>query len=236
MQPKNAPPRTNPVTCRRLCCLLLVMLTLGGCGAAAGGGAPPTTAPTAVSMTASPSPRVRTPVPEPCAAGRLTVGDLPAIDIAWADGVAAAGERARATWQADARPVWLEVGCRPLESVFRWRVVFFSDTAQAYFYADTGQSEPAEVDPASVATLPVDRLNFRRLYLALARGGMADEATLSPTSGISVHLNSPTTPFGPPGMAEDLVYFVAIDIDEPGGSMRDLFVSGADWTIHTYEG
>jgi hypothetical protein len=160
--------------------LLVVASILGGCSGVAPSAAPATTPAPRVAE-ASPAPRVRTPEPEPCVGGRLTVGDLPAINAAWPDGVAAASERARSTWQADARPVWLQVGCQPLEAVFRWRVAFYSDTAQAFFYTDTGQSEPAEVEPASVVTLPVDRLDFRRLYLALARAGLVDAAALSHT-------------------------------------------------------
>ncbi len=211
--------------------LLLLMVTLSACG----GIAAPPAAPSASPPTMTPPPPTATGAPvgaeaEPCAGGRLTVGDLPEIDAAWGAGIAAATETAR-LWQEDARLVRLRVGCQPLESDFRWQGTFYSDAAQSFFLSDTGQTEPAEVDPADVPTLPLDRISFRELYRSLARAGHEDGDELSATNGVTIRLNAPEDPFGPPGIPRDIVYHVAVD-DQ--GEVRDIFVSGADWIIYSY--
>jgi hypothetical protein len=216
--------------------LALAVVLLGtGCG----GVAAPPPAPTATATTSPPAPSPtpalpvrppQTPASARCAEGRLTVGDLVAVDAEWAAGVAAAAERARA-WRSDARLVRLRVACQPLEPAFRWQGTYYSETAQSFFASDTGQTEPAEVDPASVPTLPLDRISFRELHLSLARAGHADEAELNAASGVTVRLNDPADPFGPPGTPPDVVYHVAVD-DQ--GEVRDLFVSAANWTIYSY--
>ena len=165
-----------------------------------------------------------------CSGGRLTVGDLPEIDADWVAGIAAATETAR-LWQEDARLVRLRVGCQPLESIFRWQGTFYSDAAQSFFLSDTGQTEPAEVDPADVPTLPLDRISFRELYRSLARAGHNDQDELSATNGVTIRLNAPTDPFGPSGIPGDVVYHVAV---EDQGEVRDIFVSGADWITYSY--
>lgn len=230
-------PRSIPRPAGRVPVLLaLVALTaavLAGCG----GLAAPPPAPTAGAGGPTPTPRpaaqpATAPVAaEPCAGGRLTVGDLRAVDEAWGEGVAAADERARA-WRADARLVSLGVACQPLEPGFRWQGRYYAESAQSFFFSDTGQTEPAEVEPASVPTLPTDDLSFRDLQISLARAGNDDAAELSATGGVTVRLNVPVDPFGPPGTPEGIVYHVAIP-DQ--GEVRDLFVSAADWTIHRYE-
>ncbi len=179
---------------------------------------PPLVRPTAVVAT------------QPCQAGRLRVGDLRAIDESWEVGVLAASERAR-QWRDDARLVWLRVACQPLEPRFRWQGTFYAESAQSFFLSDTEQTQPAEVEPASVPALPLDRISFSEFQRSLARAGYADTAELSPTSGVMVRLNTPIDPFGPPGIPEDVVYHVAI---EGQGEERDLFVSAADWTLYDY--
>ena len=215
---------------RALVFLIVGVLFLTACG----GVATPPSQPTG-SATAPPTqpPLVRpTPVVavKPCHAGRLTVGDLRAIDANWQVGVRAATERAR-RWRADARLVWLRVACQPLEPQFRWQGTFYAESAQSFFLSDTGQTRPAEVEPANVPTLPMDRISFSEFQRSLARAGYADDAELSPTSGVMVRLNTPLDPFGPPGIPEDVVYHVAI---EGSGEERDLFVSAADWTLYDY--
>ncbi len=209
---------------------IAVMVVLAGCG----GLASPAPAPTAAPETPTPTPTVVSDATTPrvrCANGHLVVGDIPAIANEWAAGVQDALERARA-WRGDARMVALQVGCRPLEQVFRWEGQFYSDTAQAFFSSDTGMSTPAEVDPAAVATLPLDRIDFVGFHRSLARAGYTDTAAVSPTGGVTVRLNAPTDPFGPPGTPPDIVYHAAI---EENGQTRDLFVSGANWTLYAYE-
>ena len=182
--------------------------------------------------TPSPAPvSLLTPEPERCAGGRLRVGDLAAVGDEWVAGVQSAIETARA-WRPDALLVTMQVGCAPLEAGFRWQGTFYSQTAQSFFFSDTGMSEPAEVDPASVPALPIDEVNFRELHLALARAGYGDDAELNPATGATVRLNAPTDTFGPPGTPQGLVYHVAI---AGQGTVQDLFVSSPGWTIHSYQ-
>ena len=106
-------------------------------------------------------------------------GDLAAVGDEWVAGVQSAIETARA-WRPDARLVTVQVGCAPLEAGFRWQGTFYSQTAQSFFFSDTGMSEPAEIDPASVPALPIEEVNFRELHLALARAGYGEDAELNP--------------------------------------------------------
>src|SRR5918995_2279348 len=182
--------------------------------------------------TPSPAPiSLLTPRPERCAGGRLRVGDLAAVGDEWVAGVQSAIETAR-TWRPDALLVTVQVGCAPLEAGFRWQGTFYSQTAQSFFFSDTGMSEPAEVDPASVPALPIDEVNFRELHLALARAGYVEDAELNPATGATVRLNAPTDPFGPAGTPQGLVYYVAV---AGQGTVQDLFVSSPGWTIHSYQ-
>lgn len=226
--PRCRPRRPSTTPPPRLGAVALgALLVLAGCASL---GAPPP-APTAAPPAPTPTPPVETPVPAPrCSSGRLAVGDLPGIALEWAAGVQNALERAR-DWRADARLVGFQVGCQPLEPAFRWEGTFYSDTAQAFFASDTRTTTPAEIDPAAVPTLPLERIDFTGLHRALARAGYADDALLSPTGGVTVRLNAPTDPFGPPGTPPDVVYHVAID---DRGETRDLFVSGTNWTIYSY--
>jgi hypothetical protein len=211
---------------------LACLLCLAGCsGVSAPSPLIAETEPTVI-PTPTPAPRNRLEsARERCAGGRLRVGDLALAGDEWAAGVQAATESALA-WRSDARLVMARVGCATLETGFRWRGTFFSQAAQSFFYSDTGSSEPAEVDPAAVPTLPVADVDFRGLHLALARAGYGDDAELSPASGATVRLNEPADPFGPPGTPEGLVYPVAI---VSKGNVQDLFVSSPDWTIHSYQ-
>lgn len=212
------------------------MAALVGCtglGAPSSPVSSPTPAPSVV-LSGTPAALTRPTPPETagrCATGRLTVGDIPLIDAAWQAGLAAADERARA-WRSDARLVAVRVACEPLEPTFRWQGTFYSDAAQSFFQSDSGQTEPAEVDPASVVTLPRDRISFLELHRVLARSGYADDTFLSATGGITVRFNAPTDPFGPPGTPADVVYHVAADV---GDRIDDLFVSTVDWRVRTYQ-
>lgn len=210
---------------------LTVVTVLVGCAAPS---APaPIIAEAVPTTTPSPTPPPVRPTPElqRCAGGRLTLGDLAAVGDEWVAGVQSAVETARA-WQPDARLVTMQVGCAPLEPEFRWQGTFYSQTAQSFFYSDTGMSEPAEVDPASVPALPIDEVDFRQLHLALARAGYGEDAELNPATGATVRLNAASDPFGPPGTPQGLVYHVAVVAQ---GNVQDLFVSSPDWTIHSYQ-
>ncbi len=221
-----------PSSSRAVIVLLAALLVLGGCS----GISAPTPliaelAPT-VTPTVTPIPVARLATePERCAGGRLRVGDLAAVGEEWGAGVQSAIEAARA-WRPDARLVTVQVGCAPLEEGFRWQGAFYSQSAQSFFFSDTGLSEPAEVDPASVPALPLEEVNFLELHLALARAGYGEDAELNPATGATVRLNAPTDPFGPPGTPQGLVYHVAV-VDQ--GNVQDLFISSPGWTIHSYQ-
>ena len=228
-------PRRTIQTSARAVAVLTLALVLAGCGGIATPLPPPDAAGTQALQVASPPPT--SPVrPTPpgtavrCENGRLTLGDLLTIETEWESGVATATEQARG-WQADARLVQLRIGCQALESGFRWQGTFYSDSAQSYFFSDTGQTEPAEDDPASIPTLPLEGISFQQLHLALARAGHADTDTFNPASGVTVRLNAPSEPFGPPGIPEAVVYYVAVELQ---GEVRDLFVSQTNWTIYSY--
>lgn len=209
----------------------LLLLLLAGCS----GAAMPQPQIAEVAPTATPSstpPVLARLTPQPrCAGGRLRVGDLATVADEWAAGVQTAIEDALA-WRPDARLVTVQVGCVPLETGFRWQGTFYSQSAQSFFFSDTGLSEPAEVDPAAVPALPLEEVNFRELHRALARAGFLEDAELNPATGATVRLNAPTDPFGPPGAPQGLIYHVAV-IDQ--GNVQDLFVSGADWKIYSYQ-
>lgn len=216
------------VAAMRLLPFALLPALLAACGGVA---APPASEPApTVTPATRPPPTEPTAVAEPCADGRLTVGDLAAVDAEREAGIAAAEERAK-RWRADARLVSLRVACQPLEPAFRWQGRFYSDAAQSFFLSDTTETAPAEVEPAGVPTLPRERLRFRELQLVLAQAGHEDADRLSATNGVEVRVNAPTDRFGPPNIPQDIVYHVAID-DQ--GEVRDLFVSGADWLLYPY--
>lgn len=217
-------------------CAVWIMLFLVGVISLAGCSVSAPAPSIAVSATATPEPTVTpalrlTPPPERCADGRLRIRDLETVGQEWTAGVQSAIEVALA-WRPDARLVSMQVGCAPLEDGFRWKGTFYSRQAQSFYVSDTGLSEPAEVAPESVPALPLDEVNFGQMHLTLARAGYNEDAELNPSSGATVRLNVPTDPFGPPGTPEGLVYHVAV-VDQ--GTVRDLFVSGPGWTLHSYQ-
>ncbi len=227
--PQTAP-RRPPI--RAIAGIVLVLTLLGGC---TGVSVPtPLIADSSPAVTPSPSPvplSLLTPQAERCAGGRLRVGDLAVVANEWGAGVQTAIEAALA-WRPDARLVTMQVACAPLEAGFRWQGTFYSQTAQSFFSSDTGLSQPAEVDPASVPILPLDEIDFSRLHQVLIDAGYSEAAELNPASGATVRLNAPGNPFGPPGTPQGLIYHVAI-VDE--SSVQDVFISSPDWVIHTYQ-
>lgn len=229
---RNIPPARGRRSAPVAIFILTMLLFLGGCS---GVSVPtPLIAESSPEAATTPTPVALnrlTPEPVRCAGGRLRVGDLASVGDEWGAGVQAAIETAL-SWRPDARLVIVQVGCAPLEEGFRWQGTFYSQTAQSFFFSDTGMSEPAEIDPASVPILPLDEVDFRELHLALARAGYGEEAELNPATGATVRLNAPTDPFGPPGTPQGLVYHVAI-VEQSG--VQDLFISSPGWTMHSYQ-
>jgi hypothetical protein len=169
--------------------------------------------------------------PEPCAEGRLTIGNLDQIDAQVQDALKVAGERAR-TWHQDARLVAFRVGCELLEPRFRFRATYFSDAVQTYFYSDTGETAVADPDEKPGETLNMDGVQFSRLGLSLIRAGYNESVTFDPGSNVEVRLNSNDAPFGPQEVPKGIALFhVAL---ESRGEIVDLFVSATDYTVYQY--
>ena len=213
--------------------VVLMVMAATGCG---GGDPDPTRTPTSLPPGAAASPTSGT-IPLPmCARGRLTIGDLLVMDDRLADALADARQRATA-WQADARLIAFQVECGILASELRWAVTFSSVTAQAFFHADTGETEAAEMDVAQLSELPTESatLSFAGLHRSLMRvgAGYTDATELSPVDGVEVRLNSATAPFGPPQAPRGVIYYHVGVIEN--GVTRDLFVSAETGTIYRYQ-
>jgi hypothetical protein len=166
-----------------------------------------------------------------CSDGRLLIGDLTAMNQEWQAGVAAATTKAR-RWQDDVRLTRLRVGCQLFESGFRWQAVFYSESAQTFYASDTGETEPAEVAPEDVPTLPTDSIDFGVLRRALAKSGFEDGDVISASIGVDVRFNTDKVRFGPADAPVDvLIYHVAI---ERNGETRDVFVDGATGDVYRF--
>lgn len=167
-----------------------------------------------------------------CRAGRLLVGDLPAMDRASKAGIEAAEGKATA-WQADAVLTGLNVACELFESDFRWQATFYSRNAQAFFASDTGEVQPASVDASAVPSLDVGTLSFARLHDTLVREGFSDGSLIDPSAGVEVRLNTAAAPFGPPTAPKNaLLFHVAI---ERLGEVKDVYVDAATGAAYWYE-
>lgn len=208
--------------------LLLTLVVLSGCSGPSAAREPESTTVDATATTgASPTASTRT----VCADGRLLIGDLPQMDLDWRAGLEAATAKAVA-WQADARLTKLRVGCQLFEAGFRWQATFYSEQVQTFFATDTGETEPAEVAPADVPTLPTDKISFGLLRRSLTKAGYEDKDVISASNGVDLRLNSDAIPYGPPSAPKGvLIYHVAI---ERLGETRDVFVDGTDGTIYRY--
>ena len=168
----------------------------------------------------------------PCASGKLLIGDLPAIDRAWQEGIEKATVNAT-EWQQDAILSNLRVVCQLFETEFRWQATFYSRNAQAFYSSDTREVVPASLESSAVPELRVGQLSFALLHDALNRAGYEDEIEISPSSGVDIRINSAAAPFGPPEAPDDVIlYHVAI---ERLGEVRDVFVDGRDGRIYSYQ-
>ncbi|HEY7033420.1 MAG TPA: hypothetical protein VH482_18925 [Thermomicrobiales bacterium] len=209
---------------------VLVLSLLAGCAGPSAARTPSTATPSSSATrvaAASPTAGSRS----VCTDGRLLVGDLSQMDLEWRAGLEAASAKALA-WQADARLTRLRVGCQLFESGFRWQATFYSDNAQTFFATDTGETEPAEVAPEDVPTLPTDKISFGLLRRALTKSGYGDNDPISASTGVDLRLNTKAIPFGPPSAPQGaLIYHVAI---EKLGETKDVFVDGSDGTVYRY--
>jgi hypothetical protein len=213
--------------------VILVTVLLGGCSSPELAPTPqPTVTDTAAgaAITVPPTPTLAV-AGKPCASGKLLIGDLPAIDQVWRQGLEQATAKA-IEWQQDAVLSNLRVVCQLFEAEFRWQATFYSRNAQAFFSSDTREVMPARVEESAVPTLNTDGLSFALLHQALVDAGYGNDFEISPSSGVDIRVNSATSPFGPPEAPDDVIlYHVSI---ERLGEVKDVFVSGRDGTIYLY--
>lgn len=189
--------------------------------------------PTATSELGSPAP---TTSPEearqPCDDGVMLVGDIASIDPVWRAQLEAPSEQAM-EWHDDAQLVQLRVSCALFGTGFRVQPSYFSAQAQALLAADTGESRPVNLDPSLVDSLPVDSIDFGRIYAALIAADFTDDLRLDPSTGVDVRINSDQAPFGPDTTPKGaLVAHVSV---EQAGVIKDLFIDEQTGEIYRFE-
>jgi hypothetical protein len=212
--------------------LALLCISLVGCAGPASSQDPQTQQPTATSTAttaeASPTTSGKRLI---CSDGRLLIGDLTAMDQEWQAGVQSATTKAQ-QWQDDVRLTRLRVGCQLFESGFRWQAMYYSESAQTFYASDTGETEPAEVAPEDVPTLPTESIDLGLLRRALAKSGFKDGDVISASIGVDIRFNTDKVRFGPPEAPKDvLIYHVAI---ERNGETRDVFVDGSTGDVYRF--
>ena len=82
-------------------------------------------------------------------------------------------------------------------------------------------------------TLPIDSIDFGRIYNALIEADFTDDLRLDPSTGVDVRINSEQAPFGPGSVPEGaLVAHVSI---EQSGVIKDLFIDEQTGDIYRFE-
>ncbi|TXG80888.1 MAG: hypothetical protein E6R14_08560 [Thermomicrobiales bacterium] len=162
----------------------------------------------------------------------MLVSDIVSIDADWRDKLDAPNEQAM-EWHDDAQLVQLRVSCALFGAGFRVQPSYFSAEAQAVLAADTGESQPVNLDPSLVESLPIDAIDFERIYGALIEADFTDDLRVDPSTGVDVRINSEQAPFGPKDVPTGaLVAHVSI---EQSGVIKDLFIDEATGAIYRYE-
>lgn len=208
--------------------VVMISLTLSNCGS---GGTDQAPAVAASPTTGAGAAQAEGESSGQCSGGRLTVGDLRALDADRDAGMSEAYEAARA-WQSDARLIGLRVGCELVGTGIRWRATFYSKGAEELFTSDTGEVAVAPAEADRRPTLDLEDVSFANLSRWLAKASFNDATVLDPVNGIEVRVSSEEAPFGPPDAPRDAIYFHVV-IRE-GTDMKDLFVDAADGTIYRY--
>lgn len=189
--------------------------------------------PTATSLPGTPAPttspqEART----PCDDGIMLVSDVAAIDAVWRDQLEEPSDLALA-WHDDAQLMQLRVSCALFGSGFRLQPSYFSAQAQALFAADTGETQPVNLDPALVESLPTDSIDFGRIADSLIQADFTGELRIDPSTGIDVRINSEQAPFGPEIVPEGaMVAHVSV---EQSGQIKDIFVDQQTGEIYRFE-
>lgn len=215
---------------RNLGLAVIVVLSITGC---AQGKSVNPLMPTATSEIASPAPTSSPEVArKACQDGTMLVGDLPAIDAIW-PGELDAPNREALLWHDDAQLVQLRVSCALFGPGFRVQPSFYSAQAQAILAADTRESQPVNLDPEKVQSLPLDSISIQRIYDALNEADFTDDLALDPSTGIDIRINSAQSTFGPPTVPVGaLIAHVSI---EQAGMVKDLFIDEQTGEIYSYQ-
>ncbi len=162
----------------------------------------------------------------------MQVSDVAAIDAVWRDQLEEPADLATA-WHDDAQLVQLRVSCALFGAGFRLQPSFFSAQAQALFAADTGETQPVNLDPALVDSLPVDSIDFGRIADALMEADFTGDLRIDPSTGIDVRINSEQAPFGPSTVPVGaMVAHVSV---EQSGQIKDIFVDEQTGEIYRFE-
>jgi len=177
--------------------------------------------------TASPAPPRKA-----CQNGTMQIGDIPAIDPVWRAKLDSLDAEAL-DWHGDAQLVQLRISCALFGAGFRLQPSYFSAQAQAILAEDTRESQPVNLDPDQVDSLPLDAISFHQIYEALTEADFTDDLSLDPSTGIDIRISSQQAPFGPGGVPEGaLVAHVSI---AQSGQIKDLFVDVRTGTVYMYE-
>jgi hypothetical protein len=215
---------------RNLAIALLVLFSAVGC--ARGENVNPLI-PTPTSEIGSPAP-TSSPAESrlPCEDGMMLIGDIPTIDTLWRTQLDAPDSEAL-QWHDDSQLVQLRVSCALFGSGFRLQPSYFSAEAQAILAADTRESQPVNLDPEEVESLPLDSISFQRIYEALIEADYTDDLSLDPSTGVDIRVNSEQAPFGPAAVPVGaLVAHVSI---QHAGVIKDLFINEETGEIYTYQ-
>lgn len=189
--------------------------------------------PTATSLPGTPEPTTSPELArQPCDDGMMLVSDIAEIDAIWRGQLETLTAQA-VQWHDDAQLVQVRVSCALFGSGFRLQPSFFSAQAQALLAADTGESQPVNLDPALVESLSVDSVDFGRLYDALIEADFTDDLRLDPSTGVDVRINSEQAPFGPSTLPDGAV--VAHVSVEQAGTIKDIFVDEQSGEIYRFE-
>lgn len=168
----------------------------------------------------------------PCFDGRLRIRDLDAID----DRIPAGLERVYdigLAWEDDATLFSLRLGCPLLETGIQLDGMFFSRTAQAFYYTATNEIRATNADPDTVPILDTSHgVEVQFVYSTLIRAGFSEDSLLAAIGGVTIRPNTDAQPFGPPSAPRGDVYFhVSI---EDRGEIVDLWVASRDGKIYQY--